>query len=306
MNAAANYYFMVVSTFVIAAAGTWVTERIVVPRLGEYTGEERSTDVDVLSAEERRGLRFAAAALVVFAAVLLWGTVPAGGFLRDPQTGGLLDSPFLSGIVAFIFLGGTWIGIAYGVGAGRFKSDTDVMNGMGKTIGTLGTYLVLVFFAAQFVEYFNWTNLGLILAIKGAETLRASGLGDVTLMLSFVLLSSALNLLMGSASAKWAVMAPVFVPMFMLLGYTPRADAGGLPHRRQHLERHRPDDVLLRAHRRLLRALRQDVRHRHGGSRTMLPYTVVFLACWSVMLVIWMLLGVPVGPGAGLYLEAAG
>ena len=174
----------------ISAAGTWVTERIVIPRLGDYKGEEQSTAIDELSDQERRGLRFAAVAMAVFGAILLWGTVPVDGFLRNPETGSLLRSPFLSGIVAFIFLGGTWVGIAYGVGAGRFKNDTDVMNGMGKTISTLGTYLVLVFFAAQFVAYFNWTNLGLIMAVKGAETLRASGLGGVPLMLSFVLLSS--------------------------------------------------------------------------------------------------------------------
>ena len=122
VNAAANYFFMVVSTFVIATAGTWVTERIVVPRLGKYTGEEQATAVDTLSAEERRGLRFAAVAMALFGAVLLWGTVPAAGFLRDPATGSLLRSPFLSGIVAFIFLGGTWVGIAYGVGAGGSRA----------------------------------------------------------------------------------------------------------------------------------------------------------------------------------------
>ena len=305
VNAAANYFFMVVSTFVIATAGTWVTERIVVPRLGAYTGEEQSTAVDALSAEERRGLRFAAVAMAIFGAVLLWGTVPAAGFLRDPESGSLLRSPFLSGIVAFIFLGGTWVGIAYGVGAGRFKSDTDVMNGMGKTIGTLGTYLVLVFFAAQFVAYFNWTNLGLIMAIKGAETLRASGLGGVPLMLSFVLLSSTLNLLMGSASAKWAVMAPVFVPMFMLLGYTPELTQAA----------YRIGDSTsnviapMMSYFALIVAFFERYDKTSGIGTvvaTMLPYTVVFLACWSVMLVIWMLLGVPVGPGAELYLQSAG
>ncbi|MCE2514649.1 MAG: AbgT family transporter [Acidobacteria bacterium] len=298
VNAAANYFFMVVSTFVIATAGTWVTERIVVPRLGKYTGEEQATAVDTLSAEERRGLRFAAVAMALFGAVLLWGTVPAAGFLRDPATGSLLRSPFLS-------LGGTWVGIAYGVGAGRFKSDTDVMNGMGKTIGTLGTYLVLVFFAAQFVAYFNWTNLGLIMAIKGAETLRASGLGGVPLMLSFVLLSSALNLLMGSASAKWAVMAPVFVPMFMLLGYTPELTQAA----------YRIGDSTsnviapMMSYFALIVAFFERYDKTSGIGTvvaTMLPYTVVFLACWAVMLVIWMLLGVPVGPGAELYLQAAG
>ena len=301
VNPAANYFFMVVSTFVVSAAGTWVTERIVIPRLGDYRGEERSTAIDALSDQERRGLRFAAVAMALFGALLLWGTVPADGFLRNPETGSLLRSPFLSGIVAFIFLGGTWVGIAYGVGAGRFRNDADVVNGMGKTIGTLGTYLVLVFFAAQFVAYFNWTNLGLIMAVKGAETLRASGLGGVPLMLAFVLLSSALNLLMGSASAKWAVMAPVFVPMFMLLGYSPELTQAA----------YRIGDSTsnviapMMSYFALIVAFFERYDKTSGIGTvvaTMLPYTVVFLACWSLMLVVWMLAGLPVGPGADLYL----
>ena len=132
VNPAANYFFMVASTFVIAAAGTWVTERIVVPRLGTYTGEESRTELSRLDEAEWRGLRFAMVALAAFGALLLWGTVPADGFLRNPETGSLLRSPFLSGIVAFIFLGGTAVGVAYGVGARQFRNDTDVMNGMGK------------------------------------------------------------------------------------------------------------------------------------------------------------------------------
>ncbi len=304
VNPAANYYFMVVSTFVIATAGTWVTERIVIPRLGAYEGQGDTDAPDVLqelSRIERRGLGYALLAAGVFVAFLLWGTVPADGFLRNPETGGLLRSPFLSGIVAFIFLGGTVVGVAYGAATGAFRNDADVMNGMGKTISTLGTYLVLVFFAAQFVAYFNWTNLGLIMAVKGAETLRSSGLGGIPLMLSFVLLSSFINLFMGSASAKWAIMAPVFVPMFMLLGYTPELTQTA----------YRIGDSTsniiapMMSYFALIVAFFERYDKRSGIGTvvaTMLPYTVTFFMCWSVLLVIWMTLGLPVGPGAGLTL----
>ncbi len=304
VNPAANYYFMVVSTFVIATAGTWVTERIVIPRLGAYEGQGDTDAPDVLqelSRIERRGLGYALLAAGVFVAFLLWGTVPGDGFLRNPETGGLLRSPFLSGIVAFIFLGGTVVGVAYGAATGAFRNDADVMNGMGKTISTLGTYLVLVFFAAQFVAYFNWTNLGLIMAVKGAETLRSSGLGGIPLMLSFVLLSSFINLFMGSASAKWAIMAPVFVPMFMLLGYTPELTQTA----------YRIGDSTsniiapMMSYFALIVAFFERYDKRSGIGTvvaTMLPYTVTFFMCWSVLLVIWMTLGLPVGPGAGLTL----
>ena len=301
VNPAANYYFMVVSTFLIAAAGTWVTERVVIPRLGTYDGDGAGDPnvLQELSPVERRGLRYALLAMGVLVAFLLWGTVPVDGFLRNPETGGLLRSPFLSGIVALIFLGGTVVGIAYGAVTGAFKNDTDVMNGMGKTIGTLGTYLVLVFFAAQFVAYFNWTNLGLIMAVKGAETLRSSGLGGIPLMLSFVLLSSFINLFMGSASAKWAIMAPVFVPMFMLLGYSPELTQTA----------YRIGDSTsniiapMMSYFALIVAFFERYDKRSGIGTvvaTMLPYTVAFFVCWSVLLVIWMSLGLPVGPGAGL------
>lgn len=302
VNPAANYFFMVVSTFVISATGTWVTERIVIPRLGEYQGEEKQSEIETLSQEEWRGLRFAAATFLLVGAWVLWGTVPPDGFLRNPETGSLLRSPFLSGIVAFIFLGGTAVGVSYGVGSGKFRSDADVMDGMGKTVSTLGSYLVLVFFAAQFVAYFNWTNLGLIFAVKGAETLQASGLGGIQLMLAFVVLSSVINLFMGSASAKWAVMAPVFVPMFMLLGYTPELTQTA----------YRIGDSSsniispMMSYFALIVAFFERYDKKSGIGTvvaTMLPYTVVFMVVWSVLLAIWMLLGLPVGPGAGLTLE---
>ena len=302
VNPAANYFFMVVSTFVVSATGTWVTERIVIPRLGEYQGEEKQSKIEALSEEEWRGLRFAAAAFVLVGAWVLWGTVPPDGFLRNPETGSLLRSPFLSGIVAFIFLGGTAVGVAYGVGSRKFRSDTDVMDGMGKTVSTLGSYLVLVFFAAQFVAYFNWTNLGLIFAVKGAETLQASGLGGIPLMLAFVVLSAIINLFMGSASAKWAGMAPVFVPMFMLLGYTPELTQTA----------YRIGDSSsniispMMSYFALIVAFFERYDKKSGIGTviaTMLPYTVVFMLVWAVVLVVWMRLGLPVGPGAGLTLK---
>jgi aminobenzoyl-glutamate transport protein len=301
VNPACNYYFMFVSTFLIAAVGTWVTEKIVVPRLGEYQGEEKREEIQQLSRDEKRGLWWALVAGVIFSGILLWGTVPGDGFLRDPSTGGLLRSPFLSGIVAFIFLGGTILGIAFGIGSRAFKSDADVVKGMGKALSTLGTYMVLVFFAAQFVAYFNWSNLGLIFAVKGAEVLKASGLGPIPLMVAFVFLSGFINLFMGSASAKWAVMAPVFVPMFMILGYTPEFTQAA----------YRIGDSAtniiapMMSYFALIVAFFERYDKKSGIGTvvaTMLPYTIFFLLAWSALLAVWMWFEFPVGPGAQLYL----
>jgi aminobenzoyl-glutamate transport protein len=303
VNPACNYYFMVVSTFFITAAGTWATERVVEPRLGPYEGEEKPEVLEKLSPAERRGLWWALMASVVFVILLLLGTVPADGFLRNPETGGLLRSPFLSGIVAFIFLGGSAVGIAYGVGAGTIRSDADVMKGMGKAMSTLGGYMVLVFFAAQFVAYFNWTNLGLIVAVEGAEFLKSSGLGGIPLMLGFVVISSFINLFMGSASAKWAVMAPVFVPMLMLLGYTPELTQAA----------YRIGDsssniiAPMMSYFALIVAFFERYEKRSGIGTvvaTMLPYTLTFLVVWSILLMAWMLLDIPLGPGAVLRLPS--
>ncbi|HVL66134.1 MAG TPA: AbgT family transporter [Vicinamibacterales bacterium] len=312
VNPSANYYFMFTSVFLITTLGTVVTERLVEPRLGAYTGATHTdASATTLSATEKRGLLAAFLAALGVTALLLWGTlppggpIPGGGFLRDPATGDLLRSPFMSGIVALIFFAGVVLGLAYGLAAGTIRSDSDVVKSMGKAMETLGVYLVLVFFAAQFVAFFNWTNLGLIFAIKGAAALQASGLGTIPLIVSFILVSATINLFMGSASAKWAIMAPVFVPMFMLLGYTPEFTQAA----------YRIGDSTtnvispMMTYFALIIAFMQRYQPTAGLGTlvaTMLPYSVTFLVGWALMLVVWILAGLPVGPGAGLYLPQAG
>jgi aminobenzoyl-glutamate transport protein len=299
VNPACNYYFMFISTFLIAVAGTFVTEKLVEPRLGTYDGPEKATEVGALSAEERRGLRFAGIAALILTAVLLAGTVPGTGFLRDAATGGLLHSPFLNGVVALIFIGAVVVGVAYGIGAGTITSDGDVVKGMGKSIETLGVYTVLCFFAAQFVAYFGWTNLGLITAVKGAEVLGALNLGPIPLMLAFVVLSGLINLVMGSASAKWAIMAPVFIPMFMLLGTSP--ELVQVAYRIGDSTTNIVSPMM--SYFALIVAFFERYDPKAGIGTviaTMLPYTVVFLLGWMVLLGAWLALGFPIGPGAPL------
>jgi aminobenzoyl-glutamate transport protein len=166
---------------------------------------------------------------------------------------------------------------------------------------TMGLFLVLVFFAAQFVAYFKYTNLGMILAIKGAESLQSSGLGPIPLMISFLILSATLNMLMGSASAKWAFMAPVFVPMFMLLGYSPELVQGVYRIGDSSTNLVSPMMSFFA----LIVAFLQRYQKDAGiGSviATMLPYSVTFLIAWAILLIIWLLTGLPLGPGGELYL----
>jgi aminobenzoyl-glutamate transport protein len=304
VSPACNYYFMVVSTFLVAAAGTWVTERVIVPRLGEWEGAAATEGEELreLTREERRGLWWAFIVSVLLALLVLVGLVPENGVLRHAETGSVLHSPFMHGIVTFICLGGLLAGLAYGLAAGTFRSDADVVRGMKESMESLGLFMVLVFFAAQFVAYFKYTNLGMIFAIKGAEVLKASGLGPIPLMLSFILLAAVMNLCMGSASAKWAFMAPVFIPMFMLLGYSPELVQGV----------YRIGDSTtnlispMMSFFALIVAFVQRYDEKAGIGTviaTMLPYSVAFLAVWMILLVAWLLLGLPLGPGAGLYLS---
>jgi aminobenzoyl-glutamate transport protein len=298
VNPAANYYFMFASSFFIAIAGTWVTEKIVVPRLGPYKGETGET-VGAITPDEKRGLNFALVAFLLVAALLVWGTVPSTGFLRNPDTGSLLHSPFMDGIISIVFLSAAICGIAYGIGSRKIKNDSHVMNGMGKAMETLGVYIVLVFFAAQFVEYFKWTNLGLIFAIKGAHFLQAMGLSTIPLMLSFILLTAFINLFMGSASAKWTIMAPVFIPMFMLIGISPEMTQ---------VVYRIGDSVTniispMMSYFALIVAFLQRYEPKAGIGTiiaTMLPYSLVFFVLWSLLLVIWILFGFPLGPDAPL------
>lgn len=301
VNPACNYYFMFVSTFLITFLGTWVTERMVEPRLGKYEGEETAEAIQPLDKAEKRGLRFALIAAILFTAFVLGGLIPPHGYLRDPETWGILRSPFMSGIVALLFLGAAMLGIAYGLGAKTIKNDSDVMKGMSKSMETLGSYIVLVFFAAQFVAYFNWTNIGLIFAVKGAEALRSSGLGPIPLMVSFIFISAFINLAMGSASAKWAIMAPVFIPMFMLLGYSPEFTQAAYRIGDSSTNIISP----MMSYFALIVAFIQRYDKKAGIGTvvaTMLPYSVLFLIGWTILLIIWILLDLPLGPDAPLYL----
>lgn len=296
VNPACNYIFMFVSTFLVTGLGVWVTERITIPRLGAWTPDEAapaSEELRGLTPAEWRGLLFASLVAALLVAFILWGTVPERGFLRGAD-GDLLRSPFMRSIVAIIFLTGALCGLAYGLGAGTIRNDSDVMKGMGKAMSTLGEYLVLVFFAAQFVAYFDWSNLGLILAVNGASLLQSLQLGAVPLMLALVLLSAVINLFMGSASAKWAVMAPVFVPMLMILGYEPALVQAA----------YRVGDSCTNIITPMMSYFPLIIAffHRYDKNAgigtlaaTMLPYTITFLIGWCALLAVWMWAGWPLG-----------
>ena len=300
VNPTANYYFMVASTFIIALAGTFITERLIAPRLGEYQGEaEKEHDFGGISRPEKRGMLMAMIVFMVILALTLIGILPENGFFRG-HDGGVLSSPLIEGVVAMLFVTAGAMGLAYGFSTGAFRNDDDVVKGMATSMKSLATYLVLVFFAAQFVAYFKWSNLGIIFAVKGAGLLMSADIGLIPLMIVFILLAATINMLMGSASAKWAILAPIFIPMFMIMGYSPELSQ---------VVYRIGDSVTnvispMMSFFALIIAYFQKYDPKAGIGTiiaTMIPYSFGFLIVWILLLVAWLLLGIPLGPDAGIH-----
>jgi aminobenzoyl-glutamate transport protein len=305
-HAAINWYFMIVSTFLISIIGTYVTEKIVEPNLGEYE-PEFSQNIDSenamapLTTSEKKGLKFAAIAVFAIAIIAAITIVPSWGILRDPVTGDALKSPFMKGIVTWIFIFFLIPSIVYGKVTGSIKNDQDVITGMTKAMSTMGLYMVLVFFAAQFIAFFKWSNLGTILAVSGANLMQSLEITGPGIFIPFILMCGFVNLMLGSASAQWAVTAPIFIPMLMLVGYSPEVIQAA----------YRIGDsstniiTPMMSYFGLILAFAEnfDKRIKIGTIiSTMLPYSLFFIVAWTVLFYIWVFLfGMPVGPDAPTY-----
>jgi aminobenzoyl-glutamate transport protein len=296
VNATANYYFMVVSTFLITLIGWFVTEKIIEPRLGSYSQDE-DIPMQTLTPSERKGLRWAGFSFLLLAAFIGALVLPPQGILRNPETFTIIPSPFIDSIVIIIALAFLIPGIVYGKVSGSIANDKDVANALGNSMASMGYYIALAFIAAQFIAYFSWSNLGLILAVNGANFLKGTGFTGVPLMLMFIVVSMLINLFVGSASAKWAIMAPIFIPMFMLVGYSPELTQAA----------YRIGDSSTNIITPLMPYFPVVVAFGQKYDKSlkigtlislMLPYSVAFLIGWGILFVIWFVLGLPLGPGA--------
>jgi aminobenzoyl-glutamate transport protein len=301
VNPAANFYFMFASAIMVTLAGTWIVEKIIEPRLGKYTGNAEMLDVKELTKKEKRALKLSALGVLLTVIFFALTVIPHDGILRDPATGSILHSPFLKGIIVAMLIFFLVPGMIYGCMTKSIKNDKDVMKHITKSMATLAGYIVLVFFAAQFVAFFKHSNLGIIFAIKGAEVLKAINLTGVTLIIAFLLLSAIINMFMGSASAKWVIMAPVFVPMFMLLGYHPALTQASF----------RIGDSItnvitpMMSYFALIVTYAQKYDDKYGVGTivsTMIPFTIIFGLLWILLIIAWMYLGLPMGPDGPLYL----
>lgn len=307
VGAEANWYFMAVSTFLVSGIGYFVTEKIVEPSLGKYNPDDADdpsvldTKVERLTALEKKGLLWSGVSMLIFCLLLAWTIVPADGILRHPTTGLVAGSPFLHGIVVFIFVFFAIPGIVYGKITNTIKTNDDVVNAMSAAMSSLGMLIVLVFFAAQFTTFFNWSNIGSVMAVSGANLLNDIGLTGPLLLVSFILICAFVNLMLGSASAQWAISAPIFVPMLMLTGYAPEMIQAA----------YRIGDsstniiTPMMGYFGLIMAVAIRYKKDTGVGTLMslmIPYSLLFLVGWTVLFCIWVfVLGLPVGPGAATY-----
>lgn len=301
---AMTYFFSAASVFILTFATIFVTTKVVEPRISKRSNAVvAERQISVLTDDENRGLKAALVAILVYAAVILVMCIPADGWLRDPETGGLViaAAPLMKGLPFFIALIFFIPGVAYGFKSKTFTKSNDLIDAMGNAMADMGPFVALCFVMAQFLKYFEWSNLAIILAIKGAVLLQNSSLPPLAIMILFIFLCGFLNLFVGSASAKWGLMSSVFVPMFMLLGYHPAVtqmcfrigDAASDPITPAY------------AYFGMLLTLCKKYDKDFGFGTlisNMLPYSIMFFVCYIVQFIVWFLFKIPLGPGVGFLL----
>ncbi|RMH24260.1 MAG: AbgT family transporter [Planctomycetota bacterium] len=319
VHPAVNWYFMIASTFLITGLGWLVTAKVVEPRLGPYSDDQASEDLEPraalepVSRRERKGLLLAglSAAIVAAGVVVAAGPsvpmawlvdwLPGWGVLRNPDPAAVGPDafrPLLRSVVTLIVIFFVVPGFVYGRIVGTMRNDRDVIDAMSGAMRSMGLYIVLVFFAAQFVKFFDYSGLGQILAVLGADALVALRLDNPLVFVPFILMCCFANLMLGSASAQWAVTAPIFVPMLMTVGYSPEVIQAA----------YRIGDSTtnvitpMMSYFGLILAVATKYKKDLGiGTMiaTMLPYSIAFLIGWLALFYLWVfVLGLPVGPGA--------
>jgi aminobenzoyl-glutamate transport protein len=295
----ANYFFAVASSIILAIVAYVITERLIEPRLGawhaETTEETEASDSD--PAAESRGLGFALVAFLAMLAVILLITVPSGAPLREPETGDIIGAtPFMDSLLFIIAMFFLVAGIGYGIGARTFKSSTDVAAAVTKTFAGLGGLVFMLLMIAQFIAFFNYSQIPNVLAIRLAEVLEQAGIGAIPLLIGMIIVIAVLDIIMPGLVPKWAIFAPIFVPLFIQLGIAPQTVLAAYRVGDSPLNTVTPLMVYLPFVVTIAQRYQKD-----AGIGTiialMLPYAVILLVVWILLFIVWYVLGLPLGPG---------
>lgn len=297
VEATCNWFIKIGSFFLCTFLVGFIVTKVIEPRFGKYTGEIE--EMEEITAKQMSALKAAGIALV--AVIAIWAISFFTGITSGPN-GEFVGSPLLKGIICVIFFLFAVPGITYGKVAGTYPDLASIHKGMSRQMANMGSYVAFCFFAGQFQALFNWTNVGAISAIAGADALEAVGFTGIPMIVAFVFLVTVIDIFFSSGSAKWAIFAPIFVPMFMLLGYTPAftqyiyrlGDSAG--------NMFGPTSATLWML--LATAQKKYDKDLTIGKFLSCNMTVALIleAFWIAFLVIWMLAGIPVGPGEGIWL----
>jgi aminobenzoyl-glutamate transport protein len=297
---ASNVWFSFASVLFLTVVIAFITDKVVAPRLGTYNpalaAEGTTTEQGAtLSEQESRGLRFAGLGLLALIAVFCLLTLPAGAPLRNPATDELIgNSPFMNGLIALIMLMFLTTGWTYGIGAGTLKTLPEVIAAIEKSIKNLGGTIFLFFVLSQFVAYFTYTNMGTVMALSLSGVLQSANIGALPLLLGFIVVVAIIDLLLTGAIAKWAIFAPVFVPLLMKLGVEPEAVLAAYRVGDSPMNAITP----LNAYFALVVGFAQKY-DRSAGVGTivslMLPYVVWIFVLWTALFAVWKMLGLPWG-----------
>ena len=305
IDLASNLYFGIGSTIFVTFVLTFISAKLVENRLGAWDpadageGPQEADDAPEVSPEqEKRGLRFALwATLAVLGAITLLTAIP-GAPLRNPETGKVIgDSPFMDSLIVIITIVFYAAGYAYGRGAGTIKGSDDVLKTITKSWAGLAGLLFLFLLIAQFIAYFNYSRIADVLAVKLGDVLERINIGAVWLLIGVILISFIVDLIIPQAIAKWALLAPIFIPLFLRLGVAPQTVLAA------YRVGDSPFNVLtpLMAYFPLIVIFAKRYRKDAGIGTVvslMLPYAVVLSILWTLFFVVWYLIGIPLGPGA--------
>jgi len=301
---ASNLWFSIVSVLFLTVLVTLITERIIEPRLGKYEGEQPAKEGEGekaaeegsgLSEAESRGLRYAGFALLGVLVLFALLSLPPGAPLRNPDTDELIgNSPFMNGLIAFIMVVFLATGAAYGKGAGTMKSATDIIKAIEKSLSGLGSLIFLFLIISQFVAYFNYSNMGTLMAKSMADVLKGANIGPFWLLIGFIIVVAIVDLLITGAIAKWAIFAPIFVPLLVTLNVDPAAVLAAYRIGDSPVNAITP----LNAYFALVVGFAQKYDKTAGVGTVvslMLPYVVIMLVLWTLLFAVWQLLGLPWG-----------
>ncbi|WP_339226771.1 AbgT family transporter [Oceanobacillus sp. FSL K6-2867] len=294
-----NWYFNIVSVFLLTVVGALVTEKIVEPRLGKYAGEEVEKETEDDS-KAGKAFRNAIIAGLVYIAILVIAIFIPNSPLTN-ENGGIIPSPFLDGIIPIILFFFLTIGITYGITIGNIKSGKDITKFMAESIKELSGYIVLIFAIAQFIAYFNWSNIGIWIAVNGADFLTSINFTGIWLIIGYIVLTAVLEFFITSGSAKWALEAPIFVPMFMQLGYHPAFTQAAYRVADSSMSIMTPLNPYII----IVLSFMQKYDKKAGLGTLMafmLPYAFIFLIVWILLIMVFYFFNLPLGPGVTPFL----